>query len=327
MKPQEKSSLPWFTAAADFFMRKYVAGLTDRGVEVTEKVLADVNELVRTRLAGLKRSTEASYKGKWFRWQAFAASRGMDAVPVTLVGTLLWLRQDLCYTVRMKNVQPYLSALNKCHEHLGLAAVAVGDDVVSTRKAIAAQQAALDGGRGGHIIRQRSLKGQVLVDELSGDEKVLRFPADAVDGLVPLIAKWELWRRKLGLDAGNPKESWYRLPGETKTWSWNVNQMNTFMGEVLVAVGVVAPDTFSYSWHSLRHCAASSCKAINVADSKIMWLHNWSSMQVAYATYIDPLCPATPACFRFYGWLLPPARSELPAGPPISAASFVVRPR
>ena len=86
---------------------------------------------------------EASYKGKWFRWQAFAASRGMDAVPVTLVGTLLWLRQDLCYTVRMKNVQPYLSALNKCHEHLGLAAVAVGDDMVSTRKAIAAQQAAV----------------------------------------------------------------------------------------------------------------------------------------------------------------------------------------
>ena len=53
-------------------------------------------------------------------------------------------------------------------------------------------------------------------------------------------------------------------------------------------------------------------KAINVADSKIMFMHNWKSMVVAYATYIDPLCPATPACYRFFGWLLPPARADLP---------------
>ena len=34
--------------------------------------------------------------------------------------------------------------------------------------------------------------------------------------------------------------------------------MNVFMAEVLTAVGATAPDTFSYSWHSLRHAAASS---------------------------------------------------------------------
>ena len=49
-----------------------------------------------------------------------------------------------------------------------------------------------------------------------------------------------------------------------------------------------------------------------MADSKIMFMHNWKSMVVAYATYIDPLCPATPACYRFFGWLLPPARADLP---------------
>ena len=38
---------------------------------------------------------------------------------------------------------------------------------------------------------------------------------------------------------------------------------------------------------------------------------NWSSMKVALATYIDPLCPVTPACFRWYGWMLPPARGEV----------------
>eukprot|EP01050_Picozoa_sp_SAG11_P032839 SAG11_NODE_10862_length_797_cov_2.112696_1_plen_109_part_00 len=91
--------------------------------------------------------------------------------------------------------------------------------------------------------------------------------------------------------AGKPRDSWYRLPDETNTWNWSVSQMNVFMAEVLAALDIVALESFSYSWHSLRHAAASSCKAINVADSKIMWLHNWKSMQVAYSTYIDPLSP------------------------------------
>ena len=103
-----------------------------------------------------------------------------------------------------------------------------------------------------------------------------------------------------------------------------VNQMNCFMGEVLAAAGVTAPDSFRYSWHSLRHSAASSCKAINVADSKIMFLHNWKSMAVAYATYIDPLCPATPACYRFFGWLLPPARPRGLAGDTSGRRNFWV---
>ena len=42
-----------------------------------------------------------------------------------------------------------------------------------------------------------------------------------------------------------------------------------------------------------------------------MHLQNWSSMKVALATYIDPLCPVTPACFGWYGWMLPPARGEV----------------
>ena len=394
MRPLEKSKLPWYEAAADYYTDKYVRGLVAAGMAVSEKLQEDVSELVRTRLAGLKKTTEGSYAGKWRRWESFAASRQMAALPVTEVGVLLWLRQDLSYTVRMKNVQPYLSALNKCHEHLELPGVAKGPDVVSTRNAIAEQQAAVfeettrvrlpaedaervlvaalqlkmdkgdprtwrllrgsvallvdftAGSRGntgvhlrsgdvqllrdgldGHCVRLRALKGEVLVDTLTGDEKVIMFPPDAVEGLVPLIQKWESWRRELGLDrGGNKKDSWYRLPGEEKTWNWNVNQMNVFMGEVLSAVGVTAPDSFSYSWHSLRHAAASSCKAINVADSKIMYLHNWKSMVVAYATYIDPLCPATPACYRFFGWLLPPARADLPVTSAVGATFGLLTP-
>ena len=43
----------------------------------------------------------------------------------------------------MKNVQPYLSTLNKCHEHLELPPTALGKDVVATRNAIAEQHAAV----------------------------------------------------------------------------------------------------------------------------------------------------------------------------------------
>ena len=66
-----------------------------------------------------------------------------------------------------------------------------------------------------------------------------------------------------------------------------------------------------FQWHSLRHMAASSQSAINVADTKIMYLQNWSSMRVALDTYIDPLCPVTPGCYRWFGWLLPPTRAEV----------------
>eukprot|EP01052_Picozoa_sp_SAG31_P034464 SAG31_NODE_4031_length_3649_cov_2.144225_3_plen_203_part_00 len=76
---------------------------------------------------------------------------------------------------------------------------------------------------------------------------------------------------------------------------------DVFMGEVLHALGIVPPNTHKFSYHSLRHGAASSLKAINVADSKIMWLLNWATMAVAYKTYIDSLCPATAACFWFFG--------------------------
>jgi hypothetical protein len=47
--------------------------------------------------------------------------------------------------------------------------------------------------------------------------------------------------------------------------------------------------------------------AIGVVAAKTMWLQNWKSMHVALSTYIDPLCPATRGCYRFFGWLLPPS--------------------
>ena len=52
---------------------------------------------------------------------------------------------------------------------------------------VAAELVSRGGVPDGHLIRLRALKGQVLVDELSGDEKVLIFPQGAVAGLAQLI--------------------------------------------------------------------------------------------------------------------------------------------
>ena len=86
-------------------------------------------------------------------------------------------------------------------------------------------------GRDGHVVRLRSLKGEVMVDALTGKEKTLIYPPEAVRGLCQLIAKWESVRKELGVASGGElanveKDSWYRLPGEMQTWNWNVDKMN-----------------------------------------------------------------------------------------------------
>jgi hypothetical protein len=71
----------------------------------------------------------------------------------------------------------------------------------------------------------------------------------------------------------------------------------------------------------LRHMAASSQSAIGVSDARIMHLQNWSSMKVALATYIDPLCPVTEGCYRWYGWMLPLSREAVRAQTAVVSAS------
>ena len=89
----------------------------------------------------------------------------------------------------------------------------------------------------------------MLVEELTGREKVLSFPEGAIEGLAALILKWEQCREELGVvsggsAAGGPRDSWYRLPGEKQTWLWDVGQMNRFLTECLRALQIVAPATF-----------------------------------------------------------------------------------
>ena len=63
---------------------------------------------------------------------------------------------------------------------------------------------------------------------------------------------------------------------------------------------------FKYSYHSLRHMAASSMKAIGVSDQKVKMMGRWKCIETVDDTYVDPACAATYGCYRLYGHLLPP---------------------
>jgi hypothetical protein len=68
------------------------------------------------------------------------------------------------------------------------------------------------------------------------------------------------------------------------------SEENGFLSRCLSALGIEV----QYTYHSLRHAAASSMAAINVHEARMLWLQGWSSKGVALSTYIDPNCPATP---------------------------------
>ena len=59
-------------------------------------------------------------------------------LPANTTAFLAWMVLDLCQTVAAQNFQPYLSAVNKAHEHLELQKPAVGERVSATRRSIAA---------------------------------------------------------------------------------------------------------------------------------------------------------------------------------------------
>ena len=87
--------------------------------------------------------------------------------------------------------------------------------------------------------------------------------------------------------------------------------MNEFLDVVLGVLGVSPPEGFVYTYHSLRHMAASSMAAINVHESKMVDLQGWSSTRVALTTYIDPKCVVTAGCYHLFGHLLPPSAAEV----------------
>ena len=159
---------------------------------------------------------------------------------------------------------------------------------------------------GEKVMRLRARKGEILHEAVTGREKVLRFPAAQMDGWAALIEKFGRVRLLEDVCGGDARESLYRMSGEARTWQWDVQKMNGFLSRCLDALGIEAPEGYKYSYHSLRHAAASSMAAINVHEARMLWLQGWSSKGVALSTYIDPNCPATAGCYWAFGWLLPP---------------------
>jgi hypothetical protein len=126
--------------------------------------------------------------------------------------------------------------------------------------------------RGSLFLRQRKLKGEDddAVRE-SGDVSeapVLSVPAGCVGGLVQLIEMWNAVRSKLGLpttaDGLPDKVGYYRLPWEMWQAKWPQSKMNEFIKDACTACDVTAPAGFRYTWHQLRHGAATSMSSLNV---------------------------------------------------------------
>jgi hypothetical protein len=69
-------------------------------------------------------------------------------------------------------------------------------------------------------------------------------------------------------------------------------KMNEFMKLAFAGAGVVAPPGFKYTWHMLRHGAASAAAALEVAERRIKDFGNWARKSDAYETYLH-IVPAT----------------------------------
>ena len=81
------------------------------------------------------------------------------------------------------------------------------------------------------------------------------------------------------------------------------SQIDAWCREILEHLGFSPPSGESWSGHSLRKGAASGAAAIDVALRKICFMGGWSILSRAVHDYIDPTCPASDACRRFFGWL------------------------
>lgn len=129
-----KSDLPWHDEAVEY---KLFAAAEECGCSV-EELPPVVTAAVSRELRGLASSTEASYGKHWARWVRFCGAQRLCPLPASTTAVLAWMVLDLCQTVVAQNFQPYLSAVNKAHEHLELQKPAVGERVSATRRSIAA---------------------------------------------------------------------------------------------------------------------------------------------------------------------------------------------
>ena len=132
---------------------------------------------------------------------------------------------------------------------------------------------------------------------VEGTARTLTIPPDAIPGLEELLARWESIRGDL-----IPGQCYFALQGERLRFP--PSQIDTWLSNSLAHLDVKPPAGEKWTGHSLRKGAASGAAALDVALHKICYVGGWSIKSKAVFDYIDPTCPASSACRRFFGWLL-----------------------
>ena len=132
---------------------------------------------------------------------------------------------------------------------------------------------------------------------VEGTARTITFPPGAVPGLEELLAKWERLRGEVADDA--PYFAYRHERGMARS-----TDVDGWLKLILGYLGEAPPAGELWSGHSLRKGAASGAAAIDVALHRVCYIGGWSIQSKAVFDYIDPTCPATAACRRFFGWLL-----------------------
>ena len=134
---------------------------------------------------------------------------------------------------------------------------------------------------------------------VEGSARTLTFPPGAIPCLDTLLDKWESVRGDV------PDGRCYFAYAHEKRVSFPSTQVDTWVQLCLSHLGLEPPAGEKWTGHSLRKGAASGAAALDVALHRICYVGGWSIKARTVFDYIDPTCPLTPACRRFFGWLKP----------------------
>ena len=129
--------------------------------------------------------------------------------------------------------------------------------------------------------------------------RALVIPPGAVPGLEQLLEDWERVRGHV-----QPFDSYYRLPSDGAGMP-STTKVDAWVKVVLAHLDAHPPAGETWSGHSLRKGAASGAAARGVTLDRICWMGGWSIHGKAVHDYVDPTCPDSAACRRFFGWLRP----------------------
>ena len=129
--------------------------------------------------------------------------------------------------------------------------------------------------------------------------RAIVIPTGAIPGLEDLLALWERVRGEVP-----PSAPYYWLPSDG-AGALPSTFVDAQVKLVLALLRVTPPAGETWSGHSLRKGAASGAAARGVGLDRICYVGGWSVHGKAVHLYVDPTCPDSPACRRFFGWLRP----------------------